>query len=130
RRGHRVDSFRGAHRGYERLASPVCHSRAFCLDTCVARLLVHDLLDGSGEHSLVWRFHLDPAVSARIDAEDVRLTCGDGEVWLLPDAPHGLMLSLQPGWVSPSYGVRLPTTVVVWETTARLPLVASFLFAE
>ena len=138
--GSRVDSFRGAHRGYARLASPVHHTRAFFLDTCAPRVLVSDRLDGSGEHALVWRFHLDPSVTAHVDGPHhgvdlvdgaVRLACGGRDVWLLPDAHAAhFALSLQPGWVSPSYGVKLPTTVVVWETTAQLPVAASFLFAE
>ena len=130
-RGKGVESFRGAHRGYERLPSPVSHSRAFFVDRCAPRVLVRDLLEGSADHALVWRFHLDPAVTARVDGADVRLTCGGREVWLLPDkVAAGFTVSLQPGWVSPSYGVRMPTMVIVWETTMRLPVTASFLFAE
>ena len=61
----------------------------------------------------------------------MRLACDGRDVWLLPDAAAArFTLSLQPGWVSPSYGVKVPTTVIVWETTARLPIAASFLFVE
>jgi hypothetical protein len=142
-RGRCTDAFRGGHRGYERLASPVSHARTLVLDTCAPRVLVRDRLDGAGEHALVWRFHLDPRVIAHIEVAGdlgdpgdpgdnaVRLACDGRDVWLLPDAAAArFTLSLQPGWVSPSYGVKVPTTVVVWETRARLPVEASFLFAE
>ena len=139
-RGSGADSFRGGHRGYERLASPVSHARTLVLDTCAPLVLVSDFLDGAGEHALVWRFHLDPRVIAHVEVagdvgdpgnNDVRLACDGRDVWLLPDAAAArFTLSLQPGWVSPSYGVKVPTTVVVWETRARLPVAASFLFAE
>ncbi len=130
-RGGRVDVFRGAHRGYERLAAPVSHVRECALDAGGTRALVRDCLDGSGAHALVWRFHLDPAVTPHADGSDVRLASDDRVVWLLPDDTAGrLTLTLEPGWVSPSYGVKVPTTVLVWKTTAALPIVTSFLFAE
>jgi hypothetical protein len=44
--------------------------------------------------------------------------------------PTGFQPSLEPGWVSPSYGVKVPTTVLVWRASARLPIVGSYLFAE
>ncbi len=61
----------------------------------------------------------------------MRLTCGDRVVWLLPDETAARWtLTLEPGWVSPGYGVKVPTTVLVWKTHAALPIDASFLFAE
>jgi uncharacterized heparinase superfamily protein len=130
RRGSRVDGFRGGHRGYERLPSPVSHTRECFLDKTRPRVLVRDFLDGAGEHRVVWRFHLAPAVTACIDAGDVRLSGKAGTSWLLPNLPAGFDLSLEPGWVSPSYGVKVPTTVLVWRASARLPLAASYVFAE
>jgi uncharacterized heparinase superfamily protein len=127
----RVDRFRGAHRGYERLSSPVSHTRELFLSRTAPRLLVVDRVGMNGTHSLVWRFHLDPAVTATVHDVDVRLVAGHREAWLLTDAVTGTFsLSVEPGWVSPSYGVKVPTTVVVWRTSAAQPIVASFLFAE
>jgi len=52
-------------------------------------------------------------------------------VWLLPGAAAArLELSLEAGWVSPSYGVKIPTTVAVWKGSVALPFDVSFLFAE
>jgi hypothetical protein len=126
-----VDEFRGGHRGYERLRSPVRHARRIWLDRRSPRVLVNDRLEGSDEHVLQWRFHLDPSVVADVEGRDVRLRSGEKTVWLLPDeAAVAFTLSLQDGWVSPSYGVKVPTRVVVWETTATLPVSPSFLFSE
>ena len=130
RSGLRADAFRGGHRGYERLPSPVSHTRECFLDKTQARVLVRDRLDGSGEHRVIWRFHLDPAIGACIDGADVRLSGDSGTSWLLPSLPTGFQPSLEPGWVSPSYGVKVPTTVLVWRASARLPIVGSYLFAE
>jgi len=79
----------------------------------------------------VWRFHLDPSVAVEIDRDDVRLSHDGAVVWLMPHAPDAaLALSLADGWVSPGYGVKVPTTVVVWSATTALPVDASFLFAD
>ena len=125
------DCFSGGHRGYERLSRPVAHTRRCAVAHQSARVVVVDRLDGAGKHLLTWRFHLDPAVRASINGYDVELSSGDRSVWLMPDATAArLSLSLEDGWVSPGYGVKVPATVVVWSGTVSLPVEASFLFAE
>ncbi len=126
--GTHVDRFRGTHDGYARLSSPVVHTRECMLDRERPRVLVRDTLTGDGSHALTWRFHLDPAVTPEHHGGDVRLVHEDREIWLLPDA--GATFVMEEGWVSPSYGVRVPTKVLVWQTRASVPLTASFLFAE
>jgi uncharacterized heparinase superfamily protein len=127
----RADCFRGGHSGYTRLASPVTHTRAFIVDKTRLRVLVCDRVDGGGDHALVWRFHLDPAVTAEPCGADVYLSRNGRTVWLLPDeTAASYVLSVEPGWVSPSYGVKVAAPVVVWRTTAAVPIEASFLFAE
>ena len=127
----RVDCFRGGHSGYTRLAAPVSHTRGFFVDKEAPRVLVHDRVDGGGDHALVWRFHLDPAVTPEVEGRDVRLSRDGRTVWLLPDDIAATFpLSIEPGWVSPSYGVKVPTTVLVWRTEVKGPIEASYLFAE
>src|SRR6185369_5072558 len=112
RQAEGVDCFHGGHRGYERLPDPVGHTRTITVDAHEPRVLVCDRITGRTEHQLVWRFHLDPKVAASRDGYDVRLTHGKAAVWLLPSAAAPrLELSLEAGWVSPSYGVKIPTTV-------------------
>ena len=131
RAGSRVDRFSGAHRGYERLADPVTVGRVILLDRHRPVVVVRDALTGRGVHDLVWRFHLDPSVTARLDGCDVQLSSGQRTVWLLPDrTAAGFSASLEEGWVSPSYGVKRPTTVVVWRVKAAVPLTAACVFAE
>jgi hypothetical protein len=130
-RGERVDLFRGSHTGYLRLASPVSHIREFHLSKEAPRLLVRDALDLRGTHRVTWRFHLDPAVTATAHGDDLQLTADGHDVWLLPDPiAAGFALSLDEGWVSPSYGVKVPTTVITWTVTASEPVSVSYLFAE
>jgi hypothetical protein len=126
-----VDRFRGGHRGYERLSDPVTVTRQISLDRARPRVVVRDMLTGRGHHDLVWRFHLAPSVTAVLSAADVKMSANGREVWLLPDDTAATFTaSLEPGWVSPRYGVKVPTTVVVWRVRATVPLSASCLFAE
>ena len=127
----RVDCFRGGHSGYTRLASPVSHTRAFFADHGRPRVLVWDRLSGAGNHALVWRFHLDPAVTPEVNGTDVCLSCDGRTVWVLPDETiASFTISIEPGWVSPSYGVKVVTTVLVWRATVAVPIEGSYLFAE
>ena len=128
-RGTQADTFRGGHRGYERLRLPVSHTRECIVDKTAPRVTVRDRLDGSGEHTLAWRFHLDPRVTADLQGRDIRLSCQSRDVWLHSDLPPAFTPSLEAGWVSPSYGVKVPATVLVWKGTATLPIVASHSFS-
>jgi hypothetical protein len=126
-----ADSFRGSHTGYTRLAAPLIHTRSCVVDKERPRVLIHDRLAGDGEHALVWRLHLDPSVTPDIDGRDARLSSDGRDVWLLPDdALAALTLSVEPGWVSPSYGVRVATRVLTWRGSGRTPIEASFLFSD
>ncbi|HTO56427.1 MAG TPA: heparinase II/III-family protein, partial [Pseudomonadales bacterium] len=130
-RGPKVDRFCGSHDGYARLTAPVVHTRECVLDRDHPRVLVRDSLSGSGSHALTWRFHLDPAITPEGDGKNVRLTNGATEVWLIPvEQATGMTLDVADGWISPSYGVRVPTKVLVWHVRASVPLTVSFLFAE
>jgi Heparinase II/III-like protein/Heparinase II/III N-terminus len=129
--GPRADAFRGAHDGYSRLDPPVTHARECLVDRQAPRVLIRDSLTGRGEHELTWRFHLDPAVTPERRGSDVRLTAGGRDVWLLPDERAAFMtFEIEDGWVSPSYGVRVPTRVLVWRGRAGMPLTIAYLFAE
>ena len=131
RPGEEADCFHGGHSGYARLASPVSHARMWLVDKKHPRVLVRDRLDGEGSHALAWRFHLDPAVAPEVDGSDVRLTHEGRTVWLLPDDTAATFsLSVEAGWVSPRYGVKVPTSVLVWRATAVMPVLVSYLFAE
>jgi len=130
-RRRRLDLFCGSHNGYGRLTYPVTHTRECVLDRDHPRVLVRDSLGGTGWRELTWRFHLDPAVTPEREGETVRLSNGVRTVWLIPQqSAQEMQYSVADGWVSPSYGVKVPTKVLVWRTRAALPLTASFLFAE
>ena len=130
-RGAGADYFRGSHRGYARLNEPVAHTREILLHQTAGRVAIRDTVGGAGVHRLVWRFHLDPALEAAIEGDAVRITHGTRAVWFWPLAlPPAAGLRLEDGWVSPSYGVKLATSVIVIEATTAVPTSALYLFSE
>jgi uncharacterized heparinase superfamily protein len=129
-RGGETDTFVGGHSGYHRLPDPVTVSRELAFDRRHGTLRVRDTVTGIGTHRVVSRFHLDPAVSAEICGRDVRLSRSGQDLWLQIDHSDAFSVSLEASWVSPSYGVRLPATVVVCAGRAPVPIVLSYSFSE
>ena len=123
------DRFRGSHTGYERLAAPVRVTRAIALSRRQPLVAICDTLTGGGTHDVVWRFPLDPGVRAAIQAHDVRFESTGRERWLLAASPLPASWALEPGWVSPSYGVRHETTVLTLRATVPLPCTMTYLFS-
>jgi uncharacterized heparinase superfamily protein len=128
--GGDADVFAGGHRGYERLPSPVSHVREVIVAKSSPRVEVRDRVEGRGTHALTWRFHFDPAVTAELVGQNVRLSCGPRQFWLRSSLPSGFSVSIEPSWVSPSYGVKVPAAAAVWTGTATLPVSASHWFSN
>ena len=93
---------------------PVLVTREVLLVKDGPDVLVRDSVDGSGSRELVWRFHLDPARRRRRRRTRCPSGGGDREAWLqMVDRRRGPTLTIEDGWISPSYGVRVKTHVVV-----------------
>lgn len=101
-----VVRYRGRHVGYRRLTAGVTHEREFQFDPRSGRLVIEDLLQGSGEHTLRWHFHLAPGVEAT--AGDCRAMLSGPGVQVVVEFDPELDLEIVHAWYSPSYGVRVP----------------------
>jgi hypothetical protein len=87
--------------------------------------LVIDQITGEGEHQATRHWHFDPRWRIRCEgARALRLTHESGDAaWLLSDRGSVSLItgdeSSAMGWVSPAYGVRVPTwTAAISETQA------------
>lgn len=121
--GEQADYFRGAHDGYMRLDPPVLVTREVLLVKSGPDVVIRDSADGQGTHTLVWRFHLDPSLDAVIDGGDARIIRGGREAWIqIVDLPAGCTPAVEDGWVSPTYGVRVPAKVVTMTVRVELPV--------
>lgn len=78
--------------------------------------VVRDVVEAPSRHAYAIRWHLDPRCEGRTTVADARdggvVVDGPG-VRLLVEHVLGARTSLEPGWVSPTYGERLPAPVVV-----------------
>ena len=124
------DWFRGSHTGYERLVSPVRVTRRIAMSRRQRLVAIADALTGADAHDVVWRFPLDPGVHASIHGHDVRFESGGSERWLQTASPLPAPWTLEPGWVSPSYGVKRNTMVLTLRARLKMPQTLTYLFSS
>ena len=120
--GEAFDYFEGSHDGY----SPVVHRRA--LLSRPGCWIFIDRVSGSGPHTAVAHWHLDPAWSTSLAGRcTVRASHEDGgTVWIaaLADAceiVRGDANSSSLGWYAPVYGSILPTSTIQCSTAGDAP---------
>jgi hypothetical protein len=131
--GEDADCFRGSHTGYARLDPAVHVTREVKLSRTVEEdeVVIRDRVEGRGLRDLTWRFHLDPSIKPCLEGNAVRLSTGSRSAWLQFVEPlDGLDVRIEPGWVSPSYGVREEIQVIVIGGRVELPRTASFRFGS
>jgi hypothetical protein len=109
--------YTGRHRGFADAGLIV--TRTF--EWNPGRLSLHDVVEGSrdAELTLVWRFQLAPDVRGALDAQDCLLRSGDVCVRLA--CPRDLVVAVEAGSFSPSYGVRVPSTQIVCRAATVMP---------
>jgi len=118
--GCELDYFTASHSGYARLAGSPVVQRELVLARSGVALVGCDTVTGTGTHRFEWRFHLDPDVRASVDGTVVRLDGGNPCSFALLGGDPA-RLRLETGWVSPSYGVRQQTTVIVADAEGAAP---------
>jgi hypothetical protein len=96
--------YTGRHTGYRRLPQPVIHTRRFGLEA--SSLIVDDVLDGAGGHTLRWHFHFDPGVEISSGTGAGTFTIRNARAVMTLVPPPDVTAQLASGWYSPSYGVR------------------------
>jgi uncharacterized heparinase superfamily protein len=125
--GQDVDLFVGAHSGYRRLDPPATPVRAIRLDKQRHALVIEDRFEGSGGHPARIPFHLAPGAKiVDTDALGWVLEAG-GRRFRVVAADDGWTRAVQQAWVSPSYGVKAPTSALVFSTDGLRPLRVAFI---
>jgi hypothetical protein len=96
------------HDGYQRLNPPVSHRRQILFNKREGCWIIRDILNGAGKHSFDLYFHFAPLELAA-DREfplSVRTQTPGANLAIIPLQTGGISLSLEKGWISPSYGIR------------------------
>lgn len=118
--------YTGRHTGYRRLPQPVIHTRRFGLDA--ASLVVVDVLDGAGGHTLRWHFHFDPGVGITSGADRGTFAIRNARAMVTLVPPPDLTAQLTSGSYSPSYGVRHQCPTLDFAATVDLEVRREFMF--
>jgi hypothetical protein len=101
-------NFEGEHSGFRELSRPVRHRRRLRFDGQARIVRIEDTACGARGSQLLWSF---PFAPAEVRVEAGRALATFAAVQLLVQV-EGASLELEQGWLSPSYGVRVPTPVL------------------
>lgn len=114
--------FIGEHYGYQRLADPVVHRREIVCDTRRQVIEVSDMLRCDGEHRARRSWHFGEDCQVERVGNGLKVTSGLTEVSFEPLEPlDDIQLirgggATQGGWVSRSFGRKVPSTTVHWNS--------------
>lgn len=109
-----------SHDGYQRLPEPLTVVRRFVLES-PSRLTIDDTFEGRGEHRIEVPLHLAPGVTPDRDGDDLVLSAGTRRFRLSWAGDDGWELAIEPTRVSPSYGVAVASTRLIWRRQGAVP---------
>lgn len=113
--GTEVDKLCIAHDGYRRLPSPVTVVRTISLDHGRHNLTIEDEFEGSGKHVVRIPLHLDPDVTVELSGPGQLDLVRRGKRFTLAWDPSGEWdFGVEKGRISPSFGIMVETSVLVW----------------
>lgn len=109
----------GEHSGFAMVGPGVRHRRRLEFDGAAATIVITDSVRAPATTPLVWSFPLAVSATSTVDASGVTVHAGTVDLRI---EGHDLEWSSEPGWTSPSYGVREPAQVVRARTAATSAL--------
>jgi uncharacterized heparinase superfamily protein len=113
-------SVEASHDGYRWLPGSPVHHRTVAVSPDVLRIV--DAVTGTGDHSVVARFPLHPAVTLTgVEANGWRLELGDGRV-VRVTTKGCVERCVLDGYYAPTFGQRVPRRVLAWRHKGPLPL--------
>ena len=86
-------------------------------------LTIEDVIEGTGSHTVTIPLHLVPGVEARSVAPGVVVLAAAGKEFALHwSSASAWTLEIVAARVSPSYGVVVPATRLLWRYAGALPV--------
>ena len=102
--------YRGKHKGYSRLDSPVIHIRDVIYNFNSQILEINDELIGGGTHNIEWNYNFGPDIDVSLEKNYVFLSSNKSSKdkrWRM-QVPDELEIKVIKSNFSPSYGVIFP----------------------
>jgi len=109
-----------SHSGFARLAQPVTPVRTLTLWHAEHRLTIEDEFEGSGAHRVEIPLHLATGVSVERTSTGLILKRSSKSFLVSWDPSFSWTLSIEPGRISPSYGIWKPSKVLRWRREGKL----------
>ncbi len=106
----RFDYVEGAHDGFHRLSASATHVRSM-LFLRGDYWIVRDQVESSAPHEIVARYQCAEGVGAELHPSSAAAIGSAGDArWLFLSVHTSVpgQLALEPGWVSPAYGLKVP----------------------
>lgn len=107
------------HYGYTRLADPVVHRRQIRFSSADSRWVITDSILGQGHHRCEMLLHLGPGIQLARES-DRRVVLIGQEAKLIAECNGPV--TIETGWVAPSYGVRLMAPMLTVTKAGPVPL--------
>jgi uncharacterized heparinase superfamily protein len=113
--------FIGSHWGYQKIKDPVIPERTFILEHAHHALMVRDRFWGVGEHLITIPLHLAPGIEVQpLEVGRLSLAAEGRYFWLEWDNSGDWEFKIEPGRISPSYGVVVPIVKIEWRRYGSL----------
>ena len=115
-----LDSFRGAHDGYTRLADPVVHSRSVKFEKESRVIEVCDEFDCAQNHEIELFWHVSESCSVEISGRSVFINSPKAFLEMsMPDPDMEPVMvkgneDLPLGWISRKFDFKVPSPTIVW----------------
>jgi hypothetical protein len=117
--------FVGEHYGYQRLADPVVHRREIEFDAQAQSIEVTDLLRCEGAHGACRAWHFSEHCQVERSGSGLKVVHGTTQVYFEPlEEPARVEIHRggvvgKGGWISRSFGRKVPSTTVLWYADVR-----------
>jgi hypothetical protein len=99
--------------------------RSFELDHAEHRLTICDEFEGEGEHRLEIPLHLATGIEIERQEPGRLVLRSEQRSFMLTWEPMSMWeLRIEPGRISPSYGIALPSTTLIWKRIGHLQMLA------
>jgi len=120
------DIFSGKHFNYSYIHKDIAHERKMLLDKESERFFLHDVIHGSGVHTLLFMFNLGEGLEADVVGEAVVACDSNGRgVAVIPAEYSGNIKKVEPrvkrGWVSHEFGRKTETKRIYYVIKTELP---------
>lgn len=110
------------HHSYLSEQGGIVHRRAVIFEKRRGFWIIRDTFSGGGSHLFELFFNFDSGLEVRLE-DSLRASARGqrGALAVIPVSRHPLEAEVVPRWISPSYGVREPSSAIIYRLNGNAP---------